>query len=73
MAKQTCHGGQTTVTIIGSHAETHLVQAAMGESTGLFMQRAGTAEQLGLKDRIKLVAGHAYRKLPAPAAKAITC
>lgn len=65
VAKQTSHAGQTTVTITSSHAKAHLVQAAMRELTGFFKQLAKTAEQLGLKERIKLIARHAYRKLLA--------
>lgn len=65
VAKQTSHAGQTTVTITSSHAKAHLVQAAMRELTGFFKQLARTAEQLGLKERIKLIARHAYRKLLA--------
>jgi hypothetical protein len=46
------------------------------ELTGLFKELARTAEQLGLKERIKLIARHAYRKLlalapPLPARKCL--
>jgi hypothetical protein len=65
VAKQTSHAGQTTVTITSTHAKAHLVQAAMRELTGFFKELARTAEQLGMTERIKLIARHAYRKLLA--------
>jgi len=58
---------QTSVTITSPHAKVHFVQAAMRELAGFFKTLARTAEQLGLKERISLIAKHAYRKLVASA------
>lgn len=68
VARQTSHAGQTTVTITSSHAKAHLVQAAMRELAGFLKHIARTAEQLGLKERIELIAKRAFRKLLASAA-----
>jgi transcription initiation factor TFIIIB Brf1 subunit/transcription initiation factor TFIIB len=66
VARKTSHAGQTTVTITSSHAKATVVQAAMRELTAFFKELARTAEQLGIPDRVALIAKRAYRKmLPA--------
>lgn len=68
VARQTCHAGQTIVTITSSHAKAHLVQDAMRELTGFLKHIARTAEQLGFKERIELIARRAFRELLASVA-----
>lgn len=63
VGKRTRHAGQTTVTITSSHAKAPLVQAAMLEVTRFFKELMRTAEQLNMKERLKLIAKHAFRKL----------
>jgi len=65
VGRQTKHGGQTIVTITGTHAKAGAVQAAMRELTSFFKELARTAEQLGLVERVKLIARRAFRKLLA--------
>jgi hypothetical protein len=63
VGRQTKHGGQTIVTITGTHAKASAVQAAMRELACFFKELARTAEQLGLVERVKLIARRAFRKL----------
>jgi hypothetical protein len=65
VGRQTSHAGQTTVTITSTHAKASVVQTAMQELASFFKELARTAEQLGLADRIKLIASRAFRKLLA--------
>lgn len=65
VGRQTKHGGQTIVTITGTHAKASVVQAAMRELACFFKELARTAEQLGLVERVKLIARRAFRKLLA--------
>ncbi|MBV5336710.1 MAG: transposase, partial [Deltaproteobacteria bacterium] len=63
VARKTSHAGQTTVTITSSHAKASAVQTAMRELTAFFKELARTAEQLGIPDRVALIAKRAYRKM----------
>ena len=63
VGRKTSHAGQTTVTITSSHAKATVIQAAMRELTAFFKELARTAEQLGIPDRVKLIAKRAYRKM----------
>lgn len=77
VGKQTSHAGQTTVTITSSHAKAPVIQAAMLEVTRFFKELIRTAEQLNMKERLKLIAKHAFRKLltsapPLPTPKGLS-
>lgn len=63
VGRQTSHAGQTTVTITSTHAKASVIQTAMRELACFFKELARTAEQLGLVERIKLIARRAFRKL----------
>lgn len=65
VGRQTSHAGQTTVTITSTHAKASVVQTAMRELACFFKELARTAEQLGVVERIKLIARRAFRKLLA--------
>lgn len=65
VGRQTSHAGQTIVTITGTHAKAAIVQTAMRELACFFKELARTAEQLGLVERVKLIARRAFRKLLA--------
>lgn len=65
VGRQTSHAGQTIVTITGTHAKASVVQTAMRELACFFKELARTAEQLGLVERVKLIARRAFRKLLA--------
>lgn len=63
VGRQTSHAGQTIVTITSSHAKSSAVQAAMRGLAGFLKGLARTAEQLGLVERVTLIARRAFRKL----------
>ena len=63
VARKTSHAGQTTVTITSSHAKASIIQTAMRELTRFFKELARTAEQLGVTDKVTLIARRAYRKM----------
>lgn len=63
VGRKTSHAGQTTVTITSSHAKATVIQTAMRELTAFFKELAHTAEQLGIAERIALIAKRAYRKM----------
>jgi len=63
VGRRTNHAGQTTVTITSSHAKATVIQAAMRELTAFFKELSRTAEQLGISERIALIAKRAYRKM----------
>lgn len=65
VGRQTNHAGQTIVTITGTHAKASVVQTAMRELACFFKELARTAEQLGIVERVKLIARRAFRKLLA--------
>lgn len=65
VGRQTSHAGQTIVTITSIHAKASVVQTAMRELACFFKELARTAEQLGVAERIKLIARRAFRKLLA--------
>lgn len=63
VGRKTSHAGQTTVTITSSHAKATVIQTAMRELAAFFKELARTAEQLGIAERIALIAKRAYRKM----------
>lgn len=63
VGRKTSHSGQTTVTITSSHAKASVVQAAMQELTRFFKELALTAEQLGIAEKVALIAKKAYSKM----------
>ena len=63
VGRKTSHAGQTTVTITSSHAKATVIQAAMRELTAFFKDLTHTAEQLGIAEKITLIAKRAYRKM----------
>ena len=65
VGRQTSHAGQTIITITGTHAKASVVQTAMRELACFFKELARTAEQLGIVERVKLIARRAFRKLLA--------
>lgn len=65
VGRLTSHAGQKIVTITSTHAKSSVVQAAMQQLASFFKDLARTAEQLGLTERIKLIAQRAFSKLLA--------
>jgi hypothetical protein len=65
VGRKTTHAGQTVVTVTSSHARAPSIQAAMRELARFFKELTRTAEQLGITERIKLIAQRAFRKLLA--------
>lgn len=65
VGRLTSHAGQKIVTITSTHARSSVVQAAMQQLASFFKELARTAEQLGLTERIKLIAQRAFSKLLA--------
>lgn len=65
VGRLTSHAGQKIVTITSTHAKSSVVQAAMQQLASFFKELARTAEQLGLTERIKLIAQRAFSKLLA--------
>lgn len=65
VGRLTSHAGQKIVTITSTHAKSSVVQAAMQQLASFFKDLARTAEQLGLSERIKLIAQRAFSKLLA--------
>jgi hypothetical protein len=65
VGRKTTHAGQTTVTVTSTHAKATSMQAAMREVAGFFKELARTAEQLGVNEKVKLIARRAFRKLLA--------
>ena len=63
VGRQTSHAGQTIITITGTHAKAAVVQTAMRELACFLKELARTAEQLGLVERVKLIARRAFRKI----------
>jgi hypothetical protein len=63
VGRKTSHSGQTTVTITSSHAKASVVQAAMQVLTRFFKELAHTAEQLGITEKVELIARKAYSKM----------
>jgi len=63
VGRKTSHAGQTTVTITSSHAKATVVQAAVRELTLFFKELSRTAEQLGVAEKVALIARKAYRKI----------
>ena len=77
VGRKTTHAGQTTVTVTSSHAKASVVQAAMQELTRFFKELTRTAEQLGVTEKVTLIAKRAFRKLlsslpPAPTSNLLT-
>lgn len=65
VGRKTTHAGQTVVTVTSSHAKAASVQAAILELARFFKELTRTAEQLGITDKIKLIAQRAFGKLLA--------
>lgn len=65
VGRLTSHAGQKIVTITSTHAKSSVVQAVMQQLASFFKDLARTAEQLGLTERIKLIAQRAFSKLLA--------
>jgi hypothetical protein len=65
VGRKTTHAGQTTVTVTSTHAKASVVQAAMQELTRFFKELTRTAEQLGVREKVTLIAKRAFRKLLA--------
>jgi hypothetical protein len=63
IGRKTTHAGRTTVTVTSTHAKASVVQAAMSELTSFFKELSRSAEQLGVSDRLRLIAQRAFRKL----------
>jgi hypothetical protein len=63
VGRKTTHAGQTTITVTSSHAKASVVQAAMQELTRFFKELTRTAEQLGVREKVTLIAKRAFRKL----------
>jgi Transposase DDE domain group 1 len=63
VGRKTTHAGQTVVTVTSSHAKAASIQTAMRELARFFKELTQTAEQLGVIERIKLIALKAFRKL----------
>jgi DDE family transposase len=63
VGRKTTHSGQTTVTVTSTHAKASVVQAAMQELTRFFKELTRTAEQLGVTEKVTLIAKRAFRKL----------
>ena len=65
IGRKTTHAGQTIVTVTSTHAKVAVVQTAMREITRFFKELAQTAEQLGVIERVRLIAQRAFMKLLA--------
>ncbi|QVW34159.1 transposase [Geobacter sulfurreducens] len=65
VGRKTTHAGQTVVTITSSHAKSSVIQRAMQELTTFFKELSHTAEQLGIAERVRVIALKAFRKLLA--------
>jgi Transposase DDE domain group 1 len=63
VAKQTKHGGQTTLTITSSHSKREYVQAALTRLAGFLCTIKNIAEQLSVEQRCMLILKQAYSKL----------
>lgn len=78
VGRKTTHAGQTIVTVTSTHAKASVVQAAMQELARFFKELTRTAEQLGIRERMRLIAHRAFRKLlaslpPLPTPKMLPC
>lgn len=65
VGRKTTHAGQTVVTVTSSHAKASVIQAAMRELARFFKELTLTAEQLGVAERVRLIAQRAFKKLMA--------
>jgi hypothetical protein len=65
VGRKTTHAGQTIVTVTSTHAKASVVQVAMRELARFFKELTRTAEQLGIRERMTLIAQRAFRKLLA--------
>lgn len=65
VGRKTTHAGQTIVTVTSSHGKASGVQRAMQELAMFFKELTHTAEQLGVTERVKIIALRAYSKLLA--------
>jgi hypothetical protein len=63
IGRKTTHAGQTMVTVTSTHAKVAVVQTAMRDLARFFKELAQTAEQLGVIDRVRLIAQRAFMKL----------
>lgn len=63
VGRLTSHAGQRIVTITSTHAKSSVIQDAMQQLASFFKELRCTAEQLGLMERIKLIAQRAFSKL----------
>lgn len=61
VARQTRHGGQTTLTITSHHAKSKTVQDALRRLTSFLNQLRNTAEQLQVGIRMAMVTKYAFR------------
>jgi hypothetical protein len=61
VAKQTTHGGQTTITISSSHAKNDMVQSALIALSEFLANLKSIAEQLNLAARMRLITRQAFR------------
>lgn len=62
VAKQTRHGGQTTLTITSSHSKREHIQAALTRLAGFLSIIKNIAEQLSLEQRTMLILKQAFSK-----------
>lgn len=65
VGRKTSHAGQTVVTITSSHGKASAIQAAMQELARFFKDLSRIAEQLGVTEKVRLIAQRAFRKLLA--------
>ncbi len=61
VARQTTHGGQTTITISSSHAKSEMVQSALIALSRFLANLKSIAEQLSLAARMRLITRQAFR------------
>jgi hypothetical protein len=63
VAKQTTHGGQKTLTITSSHAQTQTIQRALKGVTDFLSSIRATARQLTSSERLRLILSKAFEQL----------
>ena len=63
IARQTRHGNQTTVEITSTHAEASKIAEILGKVSGFLKQIKVIAEQLGQREKWKLILSAAFRYL----------
>ena len=63
IARQTRHGNQTTVEITSTHAEAPKIAEILGKVSGFLKQIKVIAEQLGQREKWKLILSAAFRYL----------